>query len=67
MILKNPQLSMEQMRAAWLARYGSGWVDNMDVWEDDLFFNILMDLTRLDCMDVDRAQERYRIKAGQTE
>lgn len=67
MILRNPHLSKDHLRAAWLARYGSGWVDVMEVSEDNLFFAIASDLVRLDCMNVDVAREQYQIKLRHNE
>lgn len=67
MILRNPHLSKDHLYAAWLARYGSGWVDVMDVWEDELFFTIASDLVRLDCMNVDINQDQYQIKPRHNE
>jgi len=58
-------LDMEQMRAAWIARFGTGWVDGLDVWEDDFFFPVLKALARLDCLDTNRPTEQYRIKVPQ--
>jgi hypothetical protein len=59
------ELDLEQMRAAWMARFGMGWVDALDVFEDDYFFSIMADLRRLDSLDVNRPAEQYRIKVPQ--
>jgi len=58
-------LDLEQMRTAWIARFGTSWVDALDVWEDDFFFPILADLRQLDCLDINRLTEQYRIKVPQ--
>ena len=58
-------LNLEQMQTAWIARFGTGWVDGLDVWEDDFFFYVLADLSRLDSLDVNRLTEQYKIKVPQ--
>ena len=59
------RLDLDQMRAAWIARFGTDWIEVLDIFEDDYFYPMAQGLIRLDSLDVNLRTEEYRIKLPQ--